>query len=580
MKPRRTYGWIVLVLWASLILTGSAAGDFMYKNYLVKYDHGRDLLCEPYVVQKNDWIIKVFERKGEIAYRDFTEFLETFRRVNPHIRDVNLIRPGQHILIPLRRIDVESLPGQATGTVTIPFVTLANPHSVNGYDAHTYIVKRGDTVSFLLSQTFGAYGTSAYGRGLAAFKRLNPDITDINRIYAGQKLKLPVASSDALPSRTAASEAVDRFGWHSGLPARKSRAEVPMDSPLMQVAVALEARLLNHGTYFFPRKSGKDATLDLSRSPVIVLADGTRLMFNRKGTPQRIDTELLKTYWKPLHVLEVPSRASVEELLSTIMKTLNQKEGGEVVRFQDHGVDVSVAGQWIIGKPFVSGDNDRRICITLLRSSDESTSPFIVRFLDQHDIGVREIVRGSRETSREAGHSLGEKSRPLGEPVAIETTDHRRFVSRLVAALGYTYAEKVNITFPYAGIQVRAMSNLISAEDGTPVFVDFGELYGDAVDAIRKTGFHVVQIHPKDDIPSTVSKLAGAVGLKVIHPLPLFAADRPVSFNTRLTFPGTLIETPRKERFYLSRHPLPSELIHFLGERNIGVIVVASDPVS
>ena len=115
-----TWPWLLL-----LVLTLGPAGAVMgtslvYKNYIVRYDRGWDILCEPYVVKKNDWVLKIFRQKGEIAHQDFRDFLGIFERLNPHIRDINMIRPGQGIDIPLRKLEHGTLPGQASGVVTIP----------------------------------------------------------------------------------------------------------------------------------------------------------------------------------------------------------------------------------------------------------------------------------------------------------------------------------------------------------------------------------------------------------------------------------------------------------------------------
>ena len=69
----------------------------LYKSYIVRQDRGIDILYDPYVVQKNDYVFKLFRQRGEIAEAEFSEFLEVFKRLNPHIPDVNTILPGQHI---------------------------------------------------------------------------------------------------------------------------------------------------------------------------------------------------------------------------------------------------------------------------------------------------------------------------------------------------------------------------------------------------------------------------------------------------------------------------------------------------
>ena len=71
-------GALVIMLAAFLIVPVTANSAFLYKSYTIRYDRGWDILCDPYVVQKNDWVLKLFKQKGEIAHQDFPEFLRIF----------------------------------------------------------------------------------------------------------------------------------------------------------------------------------------------------------------------------------------------------------------------------------------------------------------------------------------------------------------------------------------------------------------------------------------------------------------------------------------------------------------------
>ncbi|MCP3953306.1 MAG: hypothetical protein GY697_13965, partial [Desulfobacterales bacterium] len=108
-----------------LALPVPVQSSFLYKNYVIKEDMGWEILCAPYTVERHDWVLKIFKLRGEIAREDFTHFLKIFRRINPHIRNIDRIRPGQQIYIPLRRLRGNPVPGRKSGIVTIPFVDLS-----------------------------------------------------------------------------------------------------------------------------------------------------------------------------------------------------------------------------------------------------------------------------------------------------------------------------------------------------------------------------------------------------------------------------------------------------------------------
>ena len=140
-----------------------AHAAILYKSYVIRQDQGKDILCDPYVVQKDDYITKLLNQRGDIAAKDFPKFLEIFSRLNPHIIDPNQIRPGQHIFIPLKILGKNDLPDQNTGIVTIPFVTISSLEDYIKPYTVEHQVEQGDWISRLIIKSFGNYGTETAG---------------------------------------------------------------------------------------------------------------------------------------------------------------------------------------------------------------------------------------------------------------------------------------------------------------------------------------------------------------------------------------------------------------------------------
>ena len=204
--------YFVIITLVYMITLPRVYAAFFYKSYIIRYDRGWNILCDPYVVKKDDWVFKLFREKGEISNTDFPEFLRIFKRLNPHIHDIDRIRPGQHIVIPLKKVDQDELPEQSSGVVSIPYltnVTMPDDATKNSTD---YQVKKGDCVSILISQRYGNYGTPSYQEGEKMFRLMNPQIENLNLIYAGQVN--PLAESEESKSVTAP-PAPDRHRGHS-----------------------------------------------------------------------------------------------------------------------------------------------------------------------------------------------------------------------------------------------------------------------------------------------------------------------------------------------------------------------------
>ena len=134
------------------LLSASSYGAVLYKNYLVRQDMGRDILCEVYTVRKDDWIYKLFREMGEISQEDFPEFLRIFKRLNPQVNNLDIIRPGENIIIPLKKVKKNALPGQDSGIVSLPLVNISNISDLLKSHSNRHEVQKGDFVSNLVAR--------------------------------------------------------------------------------------------------------------------------------------------------------------------------------------------------------------------------------------------------------------------------------------------------------------------------------------------------------------------------------------------------------------------------------------------
>ncbi|MCG6910178.1 MAG: LysM peptidoglycan-binding domain-containing protein [Deltaproteobacteria bacterium] len=584
-------GTVSLICCLAIALPPSGFCAVLYRSYVVKYDRGWDILCDPYIVQKNDWVYKIFRQKGEISRADFQEFLSIFKRLNPHIRDIDRIRPNQNILIPLKKLEPGTLPGQETGLVTIPFVTIAKISEILGSHATPYRVKQGDSVSKLIAARFGDYGSRSYREGLSLFKALNPGITNLDLIVSGKNILLP---DPAMRNRPWYDSLFDAHGNIKNLsketqqaknertqPVQAARRQPP-PTPLSETASLLDARLMNKGTFFFPRspqdgttganKPRGDFELDLSRYPVLEMDDGRHIVFRPGGDDEGLDMTAIRRGWQKVEVVSLPEKASTEQILGSLFQSRGEEPAQKTaLSFSDKGLSVTVRAQWTKSKAVDNDGKVRYIAITMIESDRQRTPETIVRYLDERGIVIKELVKGGRESSESDTSGSGGSAKP--DVATLKPTNQKTFIKSLVEALGYTYSENVSVTFPYAGIQVEAVSNLVTTGNGNDFLVDFGELYGDAALEIRKTGLGVVRISHQDSLDDAARKMLTTFDVPfAVDPL-FIAAPRPSTFNTILKVPGYLVTRPGKHDELLSAVPLHNRILQFFNDRNVRVIL-------
>ena len=571
---------MVLLLWLLGTAAPAMGASLIYKNYIVRYDRGWDILCEPYVVKKDEWVLKIFRQKGEIAHQDFRDFLGIFQRLNPQIKDIDMIQPGQTIDIPLRKLEHGTLPGQASGVVTIPFVTLSKVMDVIQAHSQSYRVQRGDTVSKLIARHYGRYGSKSYQEGIKLFKAANPQVTNLNLIYAGRKVYLPDPAmreeswyasiydtqgnlrQTVNPKATAAPVQ----GEPELQPAPVAEAEP--EGPLAQAAATVGGKLMDKGTFFLPRQGAEDFELDLSRYPMLDLQNNTKVLFNREDRIMGLTPEALQQQWPEVKVASLTGQESVQEIIGAIFQALGENEtqnSGAELGFHDQSVSVTVRAKWI--KP---ESDQRHLCITPISAPGEETPESIRRYLEQNGIVLKEVLPGGKSAAQAA--TAGDQRHAVQNILALAPKNQKDFVHNLARVLGLRYTPNVAISFPYAGIQVKAYANLLSAGNQRELLVDFGDLYGDAVTAIRKTGPQIVQITAEDDYLAITKKLLDGLGLSYQENPALLAARRPAQYNTAITIRGLLYTNSDNHKILLCAATLHPAITDLLSTSGIDVV--------
>jgi len=583
-KVRNTlFCLVILSLFRYLAHPVPALGAILYKNYIVRQDKGSDILCDPYIVRKNDYLIKLFRQRGEIAEKDFPAFLEVFKRLNPHIQDINQIRPGQHIYIPLKQLAHDTLLDQDSGVVTIPFVTISNIHEFIKKYAVEHDVQPGEFVSRLIARGFDNYGTQAYEQGVELFRVLNPEISNLNKIFPGQTILLPDPSLRDQPWYASLFDSTGRISENvtptEDLPltdtqpkrAAKKDAAAEKKTPIGKLANILNGKLLRKGVYYFPRKGAGDLKLDLSQSPIVELKDGIRILF-LKDTLAPTDLSLIKSYWRDTALVPVPADGSMEDVFESVFGKMDFGKKNRV-SFSDRGLEVDVKARWIITRPSDEQGHNRYICINLIENPSERTPDAVSDYLKQRGIIVEDILHKNRKENKPL--KTFQEDKAAEDLIPIQPTNPRLFVRNLLMSLGVRYAQNVKISFPYVGIQVEATTNLISTFGRGDVVVDFEDLYGDAVLAIEKTGLAVVQVTREDTLSRIVEKLLAAMKDHYTIDPTFYASKRPAAYNTALKIPGFLLEKegyPNKT--LLAEVPLNEGVVAFLQKRGVNIIMI------
>ncbi|MBU0972575.1 MAG: hypothetical protein KKC20_18155 [Proteobacteria bacterium] len=476
-----------------LLLTADlhAAGiKTYYKQYSVFTYENENILCEPYQVQKNDWLYKIFRQKGEISDKDFPRFLTIFKKINPLINNIDAIEPGLTILIPLKKVDTpvsqqpDQKPSRIVKVPVVEFSSIPDTFDIQPFiQKHT--IQAGDTVSKLLDKAFLQKGGSLSPEAETTFSHLNPEIKNIDRIYQGTQVVIPDPSILSQPwfgSFLKQGGAGPQSVYQK--PVEKASAPIlPVIPPrqmirLQRYATLIQGTLLNQGQMHFPGKGSRsDQVLDLSKTPVIEDKNGQKILIipsdNIGNALGRDLVKNIQAYWSQLKLLEINKAIDMA-------KSLPKNEG-----------------------------------------------------------------------------SLADKAK---DPAGL--------VARLLLFSQDPYHPDEKISFSVGSVEMSAFFGRITRQDGLPdLLINTGKVYGLAIEAIEKKGYHILTISPGLTLSELILTLFTRLG---------YSTWKNPSFNTlgQVDIISGIYISKAKKKLFFAR-PRPSEAaISFLEQENIQFLIL------
>jgi hypothetical protein len=270
------------------------------------------------------------------------------------------------------------------------------------------------------------------------------------------------------------------------------------------VSVQLDAKLTQKGICYFPMPGKADFRLDLARFPIMEFPDGLRILFNPGQTLTTDGQNVILHFWPELRVIDIAYNASSDEILTRVLEIA----------------------------PYLSGH------------------------LNQN---TQAGVRLQSASSPAAAPIPGRQVSVSGKPQLVET---------LMRILGVSYTQNVEMSFPYADIQISSHANWIESGREKPVLVDFGSFYGDAIQALEKTGFIVIQILDSDSMYQAIPRLLTAIGVNYSMNSEIQPSAQPL-----FGIPGIWIPREALPSLYLTDAVPNYQMIRAIQEKGIILII-------
>jgi hypothetical protein len=527
---------------------------------------------EHYKVKKDDYLWKILRNKGMIPGPDIEELISAIKAMNPSLKNLDLMHPGQTVLIPLKIVPKGSYESKNDESFQKSVMGFS---SLEGVNLENYLVKPGDNITKIVIGKYTIPPEYLYAEYLDLVRMFNPAMEDPDLIYPNQVIRLPIYSPEIVrapiegylkqesESKIALTEA-DNLGGSS---AREHPKTISLAGKLRDIFDQIGEEWVDSGEQFIPLKSGGHVKLEADAFPTLNLRNGRMLIIDlRKELPEDI-TKLIESDWQSYKVV----RLAPDETLKTALDKLFTDSGyHKVLRSGEHlelrsEIDISLAGDWIIIPQKAAGNNlDDITVLNLINDSIERTPFTVKRYLKRLGVTVRDYP--------DLAPSQKPEENKIPEKVSFENENCSSLPTLLLDLSGQPFSRDVKIPVYQSGgsgFNLIIHADIFFNRAGSDCIIDTTGLSPEIIELLAKHGFRVLSIAYEKDPGKTTELVLDFLDMEFdAKSHDFMVSSRDEARNITLTLQGIRFTDKDNRKLLATDTPLPDEIVSFLNQKS------------
>ncbi len=521
---------------------------------------GKKILTESYTVKTGDYLWRILRDKGLLEKRNFNDLLSLLQKLNRSIRNLDLIYPGETILIPLviTPVGVEPPAPKTSPPASVPLETIKEP------DLEYYTIKPGDNLIKVVKRLYDIPKEDLYDEYLNLLKKMNPSIKDLNTVYPGQKVRIPIYSPQVvrLPVKP---------------PPRAKKPETPeqkealkwIGRQLGEIFTLIGEEWVNIGKHFIPLKAGGQINLNADSYPIVELRNGNRVIVDLYNDLPEKMARLITSSWDNYRIahLKIPVdlKTSLDQIISLCGYDKVYDPDEPLILGGDIPVRITADRIIRVGSTHSVGAEDI-VVVNLLEDGRSGTPETIRKYLE--GLGIKTVDYPSTPETSNDSETEKEILKPGDNKFSL--------IGTLLKILGQNFSSNMEIPIYQRG---ETDFNLIVKADffihvgGRDCIIDLSGLGPEIVSLLKEHRFSVLSVTDENP-PSTIV-------IKILELLEVGFDPKAHSFfipegsepkNIRLTIPGIVFRDNKGRLIFASMKSLPSELTSFLAQKGYKIL--------
>jgi len=535
----------------SLVQTAEVGKD------IVTVDN-RKVLTEEVTVEKGDHLWQMFRERGLLEKRNLGELIGILKRLNTSLTNLDLIHPGEKIIIPLSLAPLQA-PVSVGQKVTRTKISLED---LKDLELENYTVQKGDTLVKVIQGRYDIPEQELRDEYLQLVKKLNPSLDDLNLIYPGQVVRLPVYSPQIVRAP------IERPPTEKKPDAQMAR----IGEELGELLTRMGLEWIHEGQHFIPLQSGGQVDLKADAFPIISLASGHRIIVDLYDEmPQKMGT-LIAATWQNYSVVHLKREENLRNALDKILPLCQYPKVyklGEPLEMEGD-IELRLTADWIIEKVPESRDEMAQfMMVTLTDTLNPGTPKEIREFLLA--LGIDVIDYPVHEKDQEANIPRMDILKTDGTmPALIEMAlnlSGKRFSRDVQIPVFKTRKTDFNLV-----VKADFLLNI----SGKDYIIDFTGLGEDVQGLLKEQGFMVLSVAGTRDPAVALSKILGLLGVQCdTEPHPFLATSRVDTRNIKIIIPGVTFQDSDGQKILATHLTLPDELADFLNRKGYQILTLA-----
>ncbi|MEA1970941.1 MAG: LysM peptidoglycan-binding domain-containing protein, partial [Thermodesulfobacteriota bacterium] len=419
---------------------------------------------DTYVVKKNEWLLNIIQKKYDVSKKEAYRILKLVKRFNPELRDMNVIYPGQKLLLPRKR-------SSETATAAHPSSSVLSDEKKEKVILK-YVVKRGDSISGIIYRKFGNSRGEIY-RILGLVKRLNPGVKDLDRIYPGQTLFLPRTIREMVRSSFQSKDVT--------IP------EYKILSVVSHIINRMYGEVITEGSYCIPVPPSGEVKIDCSRVPVVEINDGNIILLDLSNRIPADLRKIIESTWENYRVISVQKGEGISSILKRVIDATGVYEVKKVNRYEEVGNTpvVKVFVEWLVlKKPRFSGTGSYAFNFV---SKSSQLVPFPVKdYAQRNGLEIIEIMDG-------LGIAADEKIYQSCSVRVLDSGSGMELANSLLEMLGYSPVKGSGIDILIGdGLTLSIKADLLLNIEGGHIIITSSSVPYQVMNILQKGGDRVV----------------------------------------------------------------------------------------